>query len=45
MKQYRRLIKLELDFYVNELKNLKKLKKINDSLQNYKKESKFGKIH
>jgi hypothetical protein len=32
MKQYRKIIKLELDFMINELKTLHKMKKINDDL-------------
>jgi len=33
-KQYKKTIKLELDFIISELKHLKTLKKISDQLQN-----------
>lgn len=37
MKEFRKIIKLELDFIVQELKTLHKIKKLNDDLQNRKK--------
>ena len=37
MKLFRKVIKLELDFLVQELKTLHKIKKLNDDLQNRKK--------
>ena len=37
MKEFRKVIKLELDFIVQELKTLHKIKKLNDDLQNRKK--------
>ena len=37
MKAFRKIIKLELDFIVQELKTLHKIKKLNDDLQNKKK--------
>lgn len=35
-KQYKKTIKLELDFIISELNNLKRVKKILDQLQKYK---------
>ena len=35
-KQYKKTIKLELDFIISELSNLKRVKKILDQLQKYK---------
>lgn len=37
MKAFRKIIKLELDFLVQELKTLHKMKKLNDDLDNKKK--------
>ena len=37
MKEFRKIIKLELDFIVQELKTLHKIKKLNDDLDNKKK--------
>ena len=37
MKEFKKIIKLELDFIVQELKTLHKIKKLNDDLQNKKK--------
>ena len=37
MKAFRKIIKLELDFIVQELKTLHKIKKLNDDLHNKKK--------
>ena len=37
MKHFRKVLKLELDFIVQELKTLHKIKKLNDDLQNRKK--------
>ena len=35
-KQYKKTIKLELDFIISELNHLKRVKKIIDQLQKYK---------
>lgn len=35
-KQYKKTIKLELDFIISELKNLKRTKKIIDQLEKFK---------
>jgi len=35
-KQYKKTIKLELDFIISELNNLKRVKKILDQLQKFK---------
>ena len=37
MKEFKKIIKLELDFIVQELKTLHKIKKLNDDLDNKKK--------
>ena len=37
MKAFRKIIKIELDFLIQELKTLHKIKKLNDDLQNRKK--------
>ena len=37
MKEFRKVIKLELDFIVQELKTLHKIKRMNDDLDNKKK--------
>ena len=37
MKAFRKIIKIELDFLIQELKTLHKIKKLNDDLQNIKK--------
>ena len=36
MKQFKQVLKLELDFLVKELKTLQKMKKINDDLDKSK---------
>ena len=33
-KEYKKTIKLEVDFIISELKHLKRIKKISDQLQN-----------
>lgn len=37
MKAFKKIIKIELDFLVQELKTLHKIKKLNDDLHNKKK--------
>ena len=37
MKAFKKVIKLELDFIIQELKTLHKIKRINDDLDNKKK--------
>ena len=37
MKEFRKIIKIELDFLIQELKTLNKIKQINSDLDNKKK--------
>ena len=41
MKQFKQVLKLELDFLVKELKTLHKIKKINDDLEKSNQNNKF----